>query len=155
MNAQGTPWGADDIRAVAAAGAHGVLIPKCDSAAALTHADALLAGTETRLVALIETPAGVFDLPAITAATPRLAALGFGHADFSHAAGLPDMRSDAGLVWHARAQIALAAKARGCWPWTAWGWRCATKRRFAPTPRSAGVSATTASCASTPCRWRW
>ena len=113
VNALDTPWGADDLRAVSAAGAHGVLIPKCDSAATLAHADALLAGTETRLIALIETPAGVFDLPALTAATPRLAALGFGHADFSHAAGLPDMRSDAGLVWHARAQIALAAKARG------------------------------------------
>lgn len=113
VNALGTPWGADDVRTVSAAGAHGVLIPKCDSAAALTQADALLAGTEARLVALIETPAGVFDLPAITAASPRLTALGFGHADFSHAAGLPDMRSDGGLVWHARAQITLAAKARG------------------------------------------
>lgn len=113
VNALGTPWGAQDIRAVAAAGAHGVLIPKCDSAATLKQADALLANTATRLVALIETPAGVFDLPALTAASPRLAALGFGHADFSHAAGLSDMRSDAGLVWHARAQIALAAKARG------------------------------------------
>ncbi|MFZ5491843.1 MAG: HpcH/HpaI aldolase/citrate lyase family protein [Pseudomonadota bacterium] len=113
VNGLDTPWGADDIRAVAGAGAHGVLIPKCDSAAMLVRAEALLAGTVTRLVALIEAPAGVFDLLAITAASPRLAALGFGHADFSHAAGLPDMRSDAGLVWHARAQIALAAKARG------------------------------------------
>ncbi|MGE0809885.1 MAG: CoA ester lyase [Immundisolibacter sp.] len=113
VNALDTPWGAQDIRAVGAAGAHGVLIPKCDSPDALQQADALLAGSATRLVALIETPAGVFDLPALTAASPRLAALGFGHADFSHAAGLPDMRSDAGLVWHARAQIALAAKARG------------------------------------------
>ena len=113
VNALDTPWGAQDIRAVGAAGAQGVLIPKCDSPVTLAQADALLAGSATRLVALIETPAGVFDLPALTAATPRLAALGFGHADFSHAAGLPDMRSDAGLVWHARAQIALAAKARG------------------------------------------
>jgi citrate lyase beta subunit len=113
VNALDTPWGAQDIRAVSAAGVHGVLIPKCDSAAALAQADALLTDTQTRLVALIETPAGVFDLPAITAASPCLAALGFGHADFSHAAGLPDMRSDDGLVWHARAQIALAAKARG------------------------------------------
>lgn len=113
VNALDTPWGAQDIRAVGAAGAHGVLIPKCDSPTMLAQADALLANTATRLVALIETPAGVFDLPAITAASPRLVALGFGHADFSHAAGLPDMRSDAGLVWHARAQIALAAKARG------------------------------------------
>lgn len=113
VNALDTPWGAQDIRAVGAAGAQGVLIPKCDSPVTLAQADTLLGDTPARLVALIETPAGVFDLPALTAATPRLAALGFGHADFSHAAGLPDMRSDAGLVWHARAQIALAAKARG------------------------------------------
>lgn len=113
VNGLDTPWGADDLRAAAAAGAPAVLLPKCENAAQLGAAAALLDGTPTRLIALIETPAGVFDLPALGSAGGRLVALGFGHADFCHAAGLPEVRADAGLAWHARCQVVLGARARG------------------------------------------
>lgn len=113
VNGLDTPWGAQDVRAVAAAGAQAVLLPKCESAAQLAAAAALLEGTPTRLIALIETPAGVFDLAALGTAGGRLVALGFGHADFCHAAGLPDLRADVGLAWHARCQVVLGARARG------------------------------------------
>lgn len=113
VNGLDTPWGAQDVGAVAAAGADGVMLPKCESAAQLDAVAGLLDGSAARLIALIETPAGVFDLPTITAAGGgRLAALGFGHADFCRAAGLPELRADTGLGWHARCQIVLAAKAR-------------------------------------------
>ncbi|MEO7169811.1 MAG: CoA ester lyase [Sphingomonas sp.] len=65
VNALDTPWGADDCRAVADAGFEAVVLPKVSTPADLEAARALL-GT-VPLWAMIETCAGMLDLPAIAA----------------------------------------------------------------------------------------
>lgn len=65
VNALDTPWGADDCRAVVGAGFEAVVLPKVSSPADLEAASALLDGLP--LWAMIETCAGMLDLPAIVA----------------------------------------------------------------------------------------
>lgn len=84
VNGRDTPWGADDLRAVAPAGFDAVLVPKVSSADDVRHYAAAL-GTSTQLWAMIETCASVFALDAI-AATARdtpLAALVMGTNDLA------------------------------------------------------------------------
>jgi citrate lyase subunit beta/citryl-CoA lyase len=61
VNGRDTPWGAADLGAAAAAGADAVLVPKVTSPADLAHYAAALEG-ETRLWAMIETCAAIFQL---------------------------------------------------------------------------------------------
>ena len=65
VNALDTPWGADDCRAVARAGFAAVVLPKVSHPADLAAARALLG--DVPLWAMIETCAGMLDLPAIVA----------------------------------------------------------------------------------------
>jgi citrate lyase subunit beta/citryl-CoA lyase len=68
VNALDTPWGADDCRAVAGAGFEAVVLPKVSHPADLEGASALLDGVP--LWAMIETCAGILNLPAIIASAP-------------------------------------------------------------------------------------
>lgn len=114
VNGLDTPWGLDDIGAVCRAGAHAIMLPKCERAAQLDAVAVRMTGSvEAALVALIETPAGVLDLAGLGDGGGRLAALAFGHADFCRAMGLHNLRADAGVALHARMQLVLAARARG------------------------------------------
>ena len=72
INALDTPWGADDLKALAAAGPDGILVPKVSSAAEVEKVDAALASApaKTRLWVMMETPLGILDAKAI-AATAR------------------------------------------------------------------------------------
>lgn len=89
VNAPDTPWGADDMAAAAAAGPHGVLVPKVSGPDALRRATASLvdAPGHLRVWAMIETPLAVLRLADIagTAADPasRLAVLVLGTNDLA------------------------------------------------------------------------
>jgi len=73
VNALSTPWGADDLAAVAEAGPDAVLVPKVSSAADIAAYDAALspARAKTRLWAMIETCAAVFQLDPIAETSRR------------------------------------------------------------------------------------
>src|SRR5262249_4379566 len=70
VNALGTSWGHDDMAAAAASGADAVLLPKVESADAVSAAVAALGSTPT-LWCMLETPRGILNAPGIAAASPR------------------------------------------------------------------------------------
>jgi citrate lyase subunit beta/citryl-CoA lyase len=87
VNALDTPWGRDDLAAVAASGANAILLPKVESPTAVQDALDVLdeAGAQPGLAlwAMLETPRGVLRAEAIAAAGPRLAALVMGTSDLT------------------------------------------------------------------------
>jgi citrate lyase subunit beta/citryl-CoA lyase len=89
-NGLDTPWGADDLAAIAAAGPDAVLAPKVSSPADIAAYDRALAGApaHTRLWVMIETCAAVLDLKAIGAARQgRLAGFAIGLNDLAKEMG--------------------------------------------------------------------
>lgn len=85
VNAIGTPWHDEDLRAAARSGADAVLVPKLDSAAEVTALESALAEAgapeSLRLWAMIETPAAVLRAAEIAAAGTRLDVLVLGTND--------------------------------------------------------------------------
>jgi hypothetical protein len=69
VNAIDTPWGKDDLAAVAGSGADAILVPKVSSPADIDTYNAALASAPlaTQLWAMMETCAGVWQLDAIAA----------------------------------------------------------------------------------------
>jgi citrate lyase subunit beta/citryl-CoA lyase len=116
VNGPGTPWGADDLAAVARSGADAVLLPKVESAADVRAAELALdaggAPPALRLWCMIETPRGVLAAAEIAAATPRLACLVAGTSDLvkdlraRHTPGRAEVLTSLSL-------IILAARANG------------------------------------------
>lgn len=86
-NGLDTPWGDDDIAAIASSGADGVVLPKVNGPDDVRRADKMLrsAGAPDDLVlwAMMETPAGILAAAAIAAASPRLSGLIVGTADLA------------------------------------------------------------------------
>lgn len=86
-NGLNTPWGYDDLLMAARGGAHGVALPKVESADTLRQADAILAAAgapdDLRLWCMIETPMGVLNAKDIAGACPRLAGLIMGTSDLA------------------------------------------------------------------------
>ncbi|WP_241052664.1 HpcH/HpaI aldolase/citrate lyase family protein [Achromobacter xylosoxidans] len=116
INALDTPWGLDDARAIARAGADAVLLPKVQSAAeldALARAlDAAGAPATLPLWAMAETPLGFLRLDAIAGGHPRLAAIVVGTSDLVkdlHARHTPERQE----TLLARSLAVLAARAHG------------------------------------------
>ncbi|MBB1624745.1 CoA ester lyase [Achromobacter sp. UMC71] len=116
INALDTPWGQDDVHAIAQAGADAVLLPKVQSAAqlqALAQAlDAAGAPATLPLWAMLETPLGFLRLDAIAGGHARLAAIVVGTSDLVkdlHARHTPQRHET--LV--ARSMAVLAARAHG------------------------------------------
>lgn len=116
VNALDTPWGMDDVRAVAQAGADAVLLPKVESPAqlaALAQAlDAAGAPMDLPLWAMAETPLGFLRLDAIAGGHERLAAIVVGTSDLVkdlHARHTPSR--DETLL--ARSLAVMAARAHG------------------------------------------
>lgn len=116
INALDTPWGLDDVTAIAQAGADAVLLPKVQSAAqlaALAQAlDAAGAPPDLPLWAMAETPLGFLRLDAIAGGHPRLAAIVVGTSDLVkdlHARHTPG-REETLL---ARSLAVMAARAYG------------------------------------------
>jgi citrate lyase subunit beta/citryl-CoA lyase len=82
VNALGTAWGRDDIAAAAASGADAVLLPKIESADAVSAAVAAL-GSTPAVWCMLETPRGILNAPGIAAASPRVTALVLGTSDLT------------------------------------------------------------------------
>ena len=89
VNRLSTPWGQDDLKAVAQSGADACLLPKIDTPDQVREAVQLLdaAGAPASLSVWImaETPRGILDLDAIATATPRLDVIVVGTADLAKA----------------------------------------------------------------------
>jgi citrate lyase subunit beta/citryl-CoA lyase len=85
INGSGTPWEAEDLRAVAASGADAVLLPKVEDGGYLRGVEAALAVYRAppglAIWAMIETPRGVLAAAEIAGASPRLACLVAGTSD--------------------------------------------------------------------------
>jgi citrate lyase subunit beta / citryl-CoA lyase len=116
VNAVGTPWFTDDLRALAGAPVDVVVVPKVESPDDVAAAAGL---TDAALEAQIESARGMVEVERI-AASPRLEALVFGPGDYAASLGIPQLEIGAidaaypGDQWHyARARIAVAAHAFG------------------------------------------
>lgn len=105
VNAVESPWFAQDLAALSTTDAV-IMLPKADLAAL----DALLGILPDReVIALVETPRGIADLPVLSARS-GVVRLAFGHLDFCAEAGLPTA-SPALLV--VRSQLMLASALAG------------------------------------------
>lgn len=122
INPRSTPWCDEDLAAVVGAGARAVMLPKCEAAQDVAWAAAALDGLEREappargrvgILALVESAAGVARAAEIAAASDRVEALCFGHADFSVGLGLADPDPSRGVVHHARCAVVIAARAAG------------------------------------------
>ena len=91
-NGLGTPWGEADIAAIARSGADAILVPKVESAAAVTHVVSLLdtagAPADMAVWAMMETPKGILRAEEIAGAHPRLTLFVMGTNDL-----VKDMRA--------------------------------------------------------------
>jgi citrate lyase beta subunit len=120
INALTTEWGLEDARAVAAVGAPGLIIPKCDSVEVVTTVAPVLqskyhqpiGGQMRKLLCLIETPRGVFACREIAESNELVAGLMFGAADLSRDLG-SILSEDETEVLFARSHVLMAARAAG------------------------------------------
>ena len=85
VNAMDTPWAATDLRAAAASGAHGVVLPKVSGPDDVRVAGDLLEaeGAGARLWAMVETARAVLAAPEIAAAHARLSLFTMGLEDLA------------------------------------------------------------------------
>lgn len=115
-NGLSTPWGYNDIVAVAKAKVDAVLIPKVDSADMVLQVQAILeangAPDDLKIWCMIETPRGVLNADEIAGSTPRLGGFVMGTNDLAkelHCAHTP-LRLP---MLTALSQCLLAARANG------------------------------------------
>lgn len=87
VNALASPWGYDDLAAVASMKADAVLLPKVESADAVRQAEALLAAAGApdglAIWCMMETPLAMLHAEEIAASSPRLACLVMGTSDLA------------------------------------------------------------------------
>ena len=85
VNALDTPWGKDDVAALAASGADALLLPKVESAAMVSELEGLMrdAGAPDGLaiMCMMETPRGILNADEIAGASQRLTCLVMGTSD--------------------------------------------------------------------------
>lgn len=113
INAEGTPWFADDLQALArltALGLAGAVVPKAESAQTLQTV-AQAAGSRAALLALVESVAGLAAIDMLATA-PQVARLAFGHLDFQVDAGMACGPDEAELL-PMRMAVVLAARRAG------------------------------------------
>jgi citrate lyase subunit beta/citryl-CoA lyase len=86
-NAADTPWGADDLAALAGSGADGVVLSKVERPETVKAAEATLtaagAPKDLMLWCMIETPLGVLNSAAVAGSSARLAGLILGTSDLA------------------------------------------------------------------------
>lgn len=116
VNAIGTEWHAEDLRAAAAIGADAVVVPKVGSARDVGEVEAALeaagAPDHTRLWAMLETPGAVLRALEIASAGARLSVLVLGTNDLAKELYAESLPGRAPLL-PALAQCLLAARAAG------------------------------------------
>lgn len=87
VNGLSTPWGRDDLMAVARSGAHAVLLPKVESADGVRHAERVLADAgapdDLALMCMMETPRGILHAEEIADASARITCLVMGTSDLA------------------------------------------------------------------------
>jgi len=126
INPPQTPHFEEDLEAVIEAGVSTLMLPKAETVEGVQQVLRRVEVAERRhrpsesepvkLLALVETPAGVLGAASLGVSSPRIEALCFGHADFSREMGLAEADASRGSLLHARCQIAIAAKACGVAP---------------------------------------
>jgi len=101
---------------------HGIILPKTETPEDIVHLSRLLDAledqggwtTHVQIEALIETPLAVVNAHKIATASPRMAGLIFGIADFSAAMGVREMIDNQNRNFHyAKQATVVAAKAAG------------------------------------------
>ena len=121
INAVGTTWWEDDLRAVIPAGARIIRLPKVEQAETVSQVSSFLEALEkendlvpgsVKLQCILETPLGVEEAFSIACVTPRVESLSFGAEDYCTALGIrrdgPEYALD-----YPRSRIAAAAAAHG------------------------------------------
>jgi citrate lyase subunit beta/citryl-CoA lyase len=124
VNAEGSPWFAEDVDAVVCGALDGIMLPKAEQGAAVRKADGLLAAAEARagvpagraeMILQIETALGVRNTYELIAASRRVASVCPGTARDG------DLQRDLGASWslngpelaYARGKVVLDARAAG------------------------------------------
>ena len=113
VNDLDSPWGRDDVKAVAAIGADAVLFPNVESKAGVLEALALLdaaGGQHLPIMLMIESPIAVLRAEEIAAASDRIACLVMATSDLLnqlHGRRTPDRIA----VVHSLSQVLLAGRA--------------------------------------------
>jgi citrate lyase subunit beta / citryl-CoA lyase len=110
INAVDTPWFGDDLAALQGLGCS-IMLPKA-SVEGVEAVGAML-GEQARVIALVETAAGMLAAPSICAA-PNVTRVAFGSIDFSTELGVE--ADDREALLHARSVLVLASVAAGLTP---------------------------------------
>jgi citrate lyase subunit beta/citryl-CoA lyase len=115
INGLDTPWGADDLAAVAGSKADAVLLPKVEDGRQLRESIHRLdkaGGEQLPVWVMAELPQAILAIDAIASLAPRVAVIVMGTADLARALRLPADPQRLGLQG-ALSQCVLAARARG------------------------------------------
>jgi citrate lyase subunit beta/citryl-CoA lyase len=100
----------------------GIAVTKCESVDHIRRIDDFISNLEaraglaeghTRLIAMIETPAALFEMAAIAGASPRLAAMNIGGEDFALETGMEPLEE---TLLMPKQQMVFAARAAGIMP---------------------------------------
>lgn len=118
INSPATEWGLEDVRAVAAGGAAGIVIPKIESVDEIIAVAPILQsryrqhanGQRSKILCLIETPRGVWASREIADSNELVDGLMFGAADLARDLGCVLSENETELLF-ARSQVLLAARA--------------------------------------------
>lgn len=126
VNALGSPEFEDDIDAIVGSGIKTIMLPKAEAPDTLDYVIRKLEAAESEagvgeedrvgVIPLIEGAAGIVHAFALARMSPRVDAICFGHADFALDMGLAHADASAGVVLHARCQVAIAARAAAVTP---------------------------------------
>lgn len=116
VNALDTPWGADDIAAIAKSPVDGVLLPKISSSAQVEQAIKLLdshGGASTLPIWIMaETPSGILNINQIAGCHPRLAVIVMGTSDLAKDLRVHHTKDRIGLLVPLSLSV-MAARAHG------------------------------------------
>jgi citrate lyase subunit beta/citryl-CoA lyase len=116
VNGLDTPWGAEDVAAVARTGADAVLLPKVESPRmvldAIAALDAAGGRSDLPLWIMAETPRGIQEIEHIAAAHPRLQVIVMGTSDLAKALRVRHTPGREGLLV-SLGRCVLAARAQG------------------------------------------
>lgn len=117
INPLATPYGRDDLEAAVRGGAEIIRIPKTDAPADVLEVEAEIARIEaecgreagsTRIMAAVESAAGVVNAVAIATASPRMDSIAL--AGFDYVVDMQTQRGDGSELFYARCAVLHAAR---------------------------------------------